>query len=193
MITGIDIIKEQLSIAAGNDLSLKKEDISIHGWSMEARINAENPFSNFLPDIGLAKELRWPSGAFVRIDSHMRSKLQISKEYDSMIGKVITWGRTREECRLRMIRALKETRIEGFATTVPFHLWLIQKEDFISSSFDTKFIEKNWPEKEELNRKTNDEAIVAGILVQRENASHKTMATGSLWKNRATIDGLCNY
>ena len=68
MITGIDIIKEQLSIAAGNDLSLK-EHISIHGWSMEARINAENPFSNFLPDIGLAKELQ-PSGAFVRIDSH---------------------------------------------------------------------------------------------------------------------------
>ena len=193
MITGIDIIKEQLSIAAGNELSLSPDEISIRGWSMEARINAENPFSNFLPDIGLARELRWPSGAFVRIDSHMRSKLQVSKEYDSMIGKVITWGRTREECRLRMIRALKETRIEGFASTLPFHLWLIQKQDFISSNFDTKFIEKNWPEKEESNRKTNDEAIVAGILVQRENASHKTSSTSTLWKNRAVVDGLCNY
>ena len=193
MITGIDIIAEQISICAGNELSFKQEDIPLYGWSMEARINAENPFSNFLPDIGLAKELRWPSGPFVRIDSHMRSKLQISKEYDSMIGKVITWGRTREECRKRMIRALKETRIEGFATTIPFHLWLIEKEDFINSSFDTKFIEKNWPEKEAIVKKTDDEAIVGGILVQKSTASKRSISSKSLWKEKAVLNSLEAY
>jgi acetyl-CoA carboxylase biotin carboxylase subunit len=141
MITGVDLIKEQISVAAGYPLSFHQEEIVINGWAMECRINAENPAKNFMPSPGLVKTYLPPGGYGVRIDSAVYSGYQISPFYDSMVAKVIVWGNTREEAIQRMKRALGEFVIEGVKTTIPFHLKLLEHESFIKGDFNTKFLE----------------------------------------------------
>ncbi|WP_232696094.1 acetyl-CoA carboxylase biotin carboxylase subunit [Brevibacillus daliensis] len=141
LITGIDLIKEQISVAYGNELSFTQEDIVLDGWALECRINAENASRNFMPSPGKITEYLPPGGFGVRIDSAAYAGYVIPPYYDSMIAKVIVWGKTRDEAISRMRRALEEFTIEGIHTTIPFHLKLLEHEVFISGDFDTKFLE----------------------------------------------------
>ncbi|ATO50951.1 acetyl-CoA carboxylase biotin carboxylase subunit [Brevibacillus laterosporus] len=141
MVTGLDLIKEQISVAFGNYLSFTQEDIVLDGWSMECRINAENPAKNFMPSPGKIEGYLAPGGFGVRIDSAAYPGYSIPPYYDSMIAKVIVWGKTREEAIERMKRALQEFMIEGIHTTIPFHLKLLEHEVFTGGQFDTKFLE----------------------------------------------------
>ena len=142
MVTGVDLVQEQLKIASGEKLNFKQEDIKINGWSIECRINAENPSRNFMPSPGEVTMYLPPGGFGVRVDSAMYTGYSIPPFYDSMVAKLIVHADTREEAVLRMKRALDEFIIEGVHTTIPFHLNLMDNDVFKSGDFDTKFLEK---------------------------------------------------
>ncbi|MFD1030700.1 acetyl-CoA carboxylase biotin carboxylase subunit [Metaplanococcus flavidus] len=142
MITGVDLIQQQLRVASGETLSFGQEDITFKGWSIECRINAENPAKNFMPSAGRVDMYLPPGGMGVRIDSAMYSGYSIPPYYDSMVAKLITFADTREEAVAKMKRALGEFVIEGVFTTIPFHLKLMDHEVFKSGDFNTKFLEK---------------------------------------------------
>ncbi|MDA1474893.1 acetyl-CoA carboxylase biotin carboxylase subunit [Bacillus changyiensis] len=141
MVTGVDLIKEQIKVASGERLSLFQNDVTFTGWAMECRINAENPEKNFMPSAGKIEMYLPPGGLGVRIDSAVYPGYTIPPYYDSMIAKVITYGKTRDEAISRMKRALSEFVIEGIHTTIPFHLKLLEHETFVSGEFNTKFLE----------------------------------------------------
>jgi acetyl-CoA carboxylase biotin carboxylase subunit len=142
MITGIDLVQQQLKIASGEKLVYRQDDIKINGWSIECRINAENPSKNFMPSPGKVTMYMPPGGFGVRVDSAMYTGYSIPPFYDSMVAKLIVHADTREEAVARMKRALDEFIIEGVDTTIPFHLNLMDNEVFKSGDFDTKFLEK---------------------------------------------------
>lgn len=142
MISNVDILKEQIYVAAGEKLSFTQDDIILRGHAIECRINAENPDKNFIPCPGKIDAYVPPGGFGVRVDSHVYQGYSIPPYYDSMIAKVICWGRNRHEARRRMYRALKEFVITGVETTLPFHQDIIEDEVFMSGKFDTSFIEE---------------------------------------------------
>jgi len=141
MVTGVDLIKEMILIASGEKLTLTQEQVEFRGWSIECRINAENPEKNFLPSAGKIEMYLPPGGFGVRVDSGAYPGYIIPPYYDSMIAKVISYGATREEAIARMKRALEEFVIEGIKTTIPFHLKLLENETFVGGDFNTKFLE----------------------------------------------------
>lgn len=141
MVTGVDLIKEQIRVASGESLQLKQEEVIFNGWAIECRINAENPEKNFMPSPGKINMYLPPGGLGVRIDSAAYPGYSIPPYYDSMIAKVITYGSTREEAISRMKRALSEFVVEGIHTTIPFHLKLLEHEKFVEGQFNTKFLE----------------------------------------------------
>ncbi|KAF0133525.1 MAG: acetyl-CoA carboxylase biotin carboxylase subunit [Candidatus Saganbacteria bacterium] len=147
MITSIDIIKEQIKIAAGEELKIRQKDIRFYGHAIECRINAENPDRNFLPSPGDITLYLPPGGPGVRVDSHAYQGYKIAPFYDSLIAKLICWGVTREEAIARMKRALSEFIIEGVHTTIPFHLKVLANESFVAGDFSTHFIEKHFSNK----------------------------------------------
>jgi acetyl-CoA carboxylase biotin carboxylase subunit len=134
-----DLIREQILVAAGVPISGKNYYPQLH--AIECRINAENPFMNFTPSPGLITTLHTPGGHGIRVDSHVYSGYRIPPNYDSMIGKLITVAQTREEAIAKMHRALSEYVIEGIKTTIPFHIKLMQNEDFKAGNYTTKFME----------------------------------------------------
>lgn len=140
--TGIDIVKEQIKIAAGETLKLKQKDVEFRGYSMECRINAENPSKNFMPCPGTITGLNLPGGNGVRIDTAIYEGYTIPPTYDSMIAKIITHGDSRNEAISKMKRALEETVIEGVDTNIDFLFKIIKNPNFIRGNFDTSFIEK---------------------------------------------------
>lgn len=142
MVTGVDLIKEQINIAYGNPLTLKQEDIVLRGHAIECRINAENPEYNFRPSPGTISNLLVPGGYGTRIESHIYSGYTIPSNYDSMIGKVIVWGANRDEAIRRMRRTLEEFKITGIDTNIDFQLEILYNEKFVENSIDTSFIEK---------------------------------------------------
>lgn len=141
MVTGIDLIKEQLTVAAGCPLSFRQQDIRINGWAMECRINAENPAQDFMPSPGKVTAYTPPGGFGVRVDGSVYAGYQITPFYDSMVAKLIVWGKDRQDAISRMRRALDEFVIDGIKTTIPFHRQLMEHETFVSGDFDTKFLE----------------------------------------------------
>ncbi len=142
MITGIDIIKEQIKIAAGEKLPFQQKNINFNGHAIECRINAENPYNGFSPSPGRITFYNPPGGPGVRVDSHAYNGYRIPPHYDSMIGKLIVHGDTREEAIARCRRALSEFMIEGVSTTIPFDLFLLDTREFIEGRYDTGFIER---------------------------------------------------
>ena len=144
MITGIDLVKEQLRIAAGAKLSFGQEDITLRGHAIECRINAENPEAGFIPSPGLISAYHAPGGMGIRVDSSIYQGWEVSPFYDPMIAKVIAWGRDRDEAIGRMEAALSEMVIEGIATSIPFHLELLRDEGFRSGRFHPKYIEEEF-------------------------------------------------
>ncbi|ATF25195.1 acetyl-CoA carboxylase biotin carboxylase subunit [Brochothrix thermosphacta] len=141
MVYGIDLIKEMISIANNNPLSVKQEDLKSNGWAIECRINAEDPTNNFMPSAGLINFYLPPGGYGVRVDSAAYPGYRIPPYYDSMVAKLIVHGDTREEAIARMKRALAEFSIEGVKTTIPFHQRVLNHEKFIAADFNTKFLE----------------------------------------------------
>ncbi|HWQ74010.1 MAG TPA: acetyl-CoA carboxylase biotin carboxylase subunit [Syntrophomonas sp.] len=146
MITGIDIVKEQIRIATGEKLSLSQQDVKVNGWAIECRINAEDPDNDFLPSPGQITEYWCPGGPGVRIDSGAYSGYVIPPYYDSMIAKLIVWGRTRAEAIERMRRALLEYKVGNIRTTVPFHLRVLDNAFFQKGEVYTNFIQRRMGE-----------------------------------------------
>ncbi|GIP51997.1 MULTISPECIES: acetyl-CoA carboxylase biotin carboxylase subunit [Paenibacillus] len=143
MVTGIDLIQEMISVAEGNPLSFTQDEVKLNGWSIECRINAEDPSRNFMPSPGKIGFYLAPGGPGVRVDSGAYPGYTISPYYDSMIAKLIVWGATREEAIAKMKRALAEFAIEGIHTTIPFHQKLLEHPVFLKGDFDIKFLEEH--------------------------------------------------
>ena len=141
MITGIDLVREQIRIAEGKDLSCKQEDIAFRGHAIECRINAEDPWT-FAPSPGMVTYYHAAGGMHVRVDSGLYAGYKVPPYYDSMIAKVIVYGRNRERCIMRLRRALEEMVIEGVKTNIPLHQALITNEDVLSGDYTIKWLEE---------------------------------------------------
>jgi len=144
MVTGVDIVKEMLRVATGRKLRYTQDDIRIHGWSIECRILAEDPYHNFMPSTGRIIGLWEPTGLGVRLESGVYQGMEITPYYDSLIAKLAVWGETRGEAILRMRRALAEYRIIGVKTTIPFHIQVMDSTRYQGGQFDTSFLEQHF-------------------------------------------------
>ena len=144
MVTGLDLIKEQIRIASGEKMKYKQKDITFIGHSLEARINAENPAKNFMPCPGLIEELHLPGGNGVRVDTAVYAGYKVPQNYDSMIAKVIVHGKDRKESIAKMKSALSELVISGIETNTDFILKILDNEKFKANDYDTSFIEKEF-------------------------------------------------
>jgi acetyl-CoA carboxylase biotin carboxylase subunit len=177
MVTGVDIVKEQIRIARGRQLRYTQEDIHMNGWAIECRINAEDPYNNFMPSTGRITHIILPSGPGVRVDTGVYPGFEISPYYDSLISKLIVWGETRAEAILRMRRALEEYKIVGVRTNIPFHQNLMDSHRFMGGQFDTRFVEERFSmEAAEEGKDTHPEiaAIIATLVAhqQTQRAAH---------------------
>ncbi len=142
--TGLDLVREQLRIAAGLPLEITQEQVSFRGHAIEARITAEDPLNRFLPAAGLIAALNDPAGPGVRLDSGIYPGMPVPLFYDSLLAKLICWGQDRGEAMARLRRALDEYTIVGVRTTIPFHQWLLRQPAFIAGEFSTDFIAEAW-------------------------------------------------
>jgi len=149
IVTGIDIVKEQLRIARGRPLQYRQEDIKINGAAIECRINAEDPYNNFIPSTGKIAHSQIPTGPGVRVDTGVFPGFEITPFYDPMISKLIVWGETRAQAIMRMRRALEEYRIVGVRTNIPFHQTLMDSPRFMGGQYDTRFVEERFSMKEQ--------------------------------------------
>ena len=191
MITGLDLVKEQIKIARGEALSYQQDDLKISGHAMELRVYAEDPLNNFLPDIGTLQTYNTPKGNGVRVDDGFEEGMEIPIYYDPMIAKLITFGANREEAIDRMIRAIDEYDITGIQTTLSFGKFVMQHEAFTSGKFDTHFVSKYF-NTDSLKHDNEDEAMLAALttilLLQKEkvavSASTQVESTSNWKKNR---------
>jgi len=141
-VSGVDLVKEQILVAAGEKLSFTQDEVVIRGHAIEFRVNAEDPYNNFTPSPGLVEAVHFPGGPGIRIDSHVYSGYTISPYYDSMIGKIIATGKDRDESIIRLRRALEEFTINGPHTSVPLGEALLNNRRFIDGTYNTAFLEK---------------------------------------------------
>jgi acetyl/propionyl-CoA carboxylase alpha subunit len=144
MITGIDLVKEQIKVARGEKLSFTQDDLSIRGHALELRVYAEDPTNNFLPDIGLLVEYKKPEGPGVRVDDGFEAGMDIPIYYDPMIAKLVAYGKDRTEAIDRMLRAIDEYKITGVKNTLKFGAFVFAHPDFVSGNFDTHFVAKHF-------------------------------------------------
>ncbi|MBI5824401.1 MAG: acetyl-CoA carboxylase biotin carboxylase subunit [Chloroflexi bacterium] len=144
MVTGVDIVAEQIRIARGRQLSYTQEQIQLKGHAIECRVNAEDPFNGFMPSTGRITHSILPTGPGVRVDTGVYLGFEITPYYDPMIAKLIVWGETRAQAILRMRRALEEYRIVGVRTNIPFHQTLMDSHRFMGGQFDTRFVEERF-------------------------------------------------
>ncbi|MCG2784156.1 MAG: acetyl-CoA carboxylase biotin carboxylase subunit [Anaerolineae bacterium] len=149
MVTGVDIVKEQIRIARGRPLQYKQEDIKINGAAIECRINAEDPYNGFMPSTGIITQSLLPTGPGIRVDTGVYPGFEITPFYDPMLSKLIVWGETRAQAILRMRRALEEYRIVGVRTNIPFHQTLMDSHRFMGGQYDTRFVEERFAIQEE--------------------------------------------
>tara|TARA_R110001592_G_scaffold162584_2_gene395963 strand:- start:84627 stop:86114 length:1488 start_codon:yes stop_codon:yes gene_type:complete len=172
MITGIDLVKEQIRVARGEKLSFSQDDLKIHGHSIEVRVYAENARENFMPDIGNLRVYKRPHGVGVRVDDGFVEGMDIPIYYDPMISKLVTYGKDREEARLRMIRAIEDYKIVGLSTTMEFAKFVMEHEAFISGNFDTHFVNKHFSP-ELLDKATDGNEDIAAMIVAHLLAGNK--------------------
>ncbi len=191
LITGLDLVKEQIKIARGEKLSFTQEDIAMKGHAIELRVYAEDPATNFLPDIGTLETYRLPQGPGVRVDDGFEEGMEIPIYYDPMIAKLITYGENRAQAIERMIRAIDEYQITGIETTLGFGKFVMQHEAFTSGNFDTHFV-KNYFKPSNLLHENEQEASIAALVAaklmqkqtQQFNTVNQTAKTSSWKKNR---------
>ena len=171
MTTGVDIVAEQLRITRGRKLSYKQEDIKFNGHAIECRINAEDPYNDFLPSTGRITHSLLPTGPGIRVDTGVYPGFEITPYYDPMIAKLIVWGETRAQAILRMRRALEEYRIVGVRTNIPFHQTMMDSHRFMGGQYDTRFVEERFSMREiEKSKQTFDKtaAIFATLVAHTE-------------------------
>lgn len=189
LITGLDLVKEQIRVAEGHKLSFSQKDLSIYGHALELRVCAEDPTNNFLPDIGRLTTYRVPQGPGIRVDDCMEEGMEIPIYYDNMIAKLIVWADTRRNAIEKMKRAITEYRISGVANTLQFGHWVMENEHFINGDFDTKFID-NYFKPEYLQASTDgtlEEAlsIVSSHIFSNQKAdtaiAHQAAQADSEW------------
>jgi acetyl/propionyl-CoA carboxylase alpha subunit len=189
-VTGIDIVKEQLRIARGRPLRYTQDDIQQRGWAIECRINAEDPYNEFMPSTGRITHTVLPTGPGIRVDTGVYVGFEITPYYDSLISKLVVWGETRGEAILRMRRALEEYRIIGVHTNIPFHQHLLDSHRFMGGQFDTGFVEQRFSmsAREDDKQYQPEIAAVLATLVahqQMERAAHvirRDVRDTSNWK-----------
>ncbi len=187
-ITNIDLVKEQIRVAEGKELSFKQDDLTINGHAVEVRVYAEDPKNNFLPDIGKLQTYKTPKGIGVRVDDGFEQGMQIPIYYDPMIAKLITHGRTREEAIQRMIRAIDDYKITGIETTLGFCKFVMKHEAFTSGNFDTHFVQKHFKPEFLINHNSEEEeiaAVLAAKLFEEKSIETKVstkVASQSNWK-----------
>jgi acetyl-CoA carboxylase biotin carboxylase subunit len=145
MVTGVDLIAEQIRVAAGDRLSVRQEDIAFRGHAIEFRINAEDPNDNFSPQTGVIETLNLPGGPGVRVDTHLFRGYEVPPYYDSLLGKLIVWGETREIALARSRRALAEFEIGGVSTNIPFHRGIIDNDVFLNARVSTNLLDRVGP------------------------------------------------
>jgi acetyl-CoA carboxylase biotin carboxylase subunit len=192
LITSVDLVKEQIKVAQGQKLSFSQDDIIMKGHAVEVRVYAEDPFNNFSPDIGILKTYKLPDSIGVRVDNGFEQGMEIPIFYDSMLCKLITYGKDRQEAIDRMVRAIDDFSITGVITTLPFGKFVMENEHFKSGNFDTHFV-KNHFDSDFLDLTNEKEAKIAGLLAKHlvESNSHAIVSNGQLsnksnWKkNRA--------
>jgi len=170
-VTGIDIVKEQIRIARGRQMRYSQEDVKLNGWAIECRINAEDPYTGFLPSTGVVTHSLLPTGPGVRVDTGVYPGFEISPYYDSLISKLIVWGETRAEAILRMRRSLEEYKIVGVRTNIPFHQNLMDSPRFMGGQFDTRFVEERFSmdgAEEVRHQNAHIAAILATLVAHRQ-------------------------
>ncbi len=193
LVTGIDIVKEQISIASGRRLRYKQADIAPKGWAIECRITAEDPYNNFMPSTGVVNYLKEPNGPGVRVESMLYEGCEVSLYYDPMVAKLIVWGDTRAEAILRMRRALNEYRIGGIRTSIPFHQELMDSPEFMWGTFDTGFLSRRRISARHPHSTEHEKlaAVVAAMIAHEEGrhavarvgqSNGDSKPTGSLWQ-----------
>lgn len=192
MITGIDLVKEQIKVARGEKLSFTQEDLKINGHALELRVCAEDPTNNFLPDTGKLEMYQPPKGPSVRVDDGYEEGMEIPIFYDSMISKLVVHAPTRDEAIERLCRAIDEYYIKGIRTTLQFGKWAVRSEPFRTGNFDTKFIEKHFKPEYLLQYDDQSEevaALLASFIWEQDREQKRTVATatgtaGNGWKLR---------
>lgn len=190
LVTGIDIAQEQLRIARGRRLRFKQKDIQIRGWAIECRINAEDPYNNYLPSTGTISTMRLPTGPGVRVDTGVFRGYEITPYYDSMVSKLICYGETRGEAVLRMRRALEEYRITGVKTNIPFHQHMMDSHRFLTGNFDTKFVEDRFSMSDRTADQDMEAAVLATLMAHHQGMQASQIIapagasseSGSAWK-----------
>lgn len=193
LITGVDLVREQIRVARGETLEIKQEDLKIHGHAIEVRVYAEDPTNNFLPDIGKLQQYTRPQGAGIRVDDGFEKGMDIPIYYDPMIAKLSVHAGTRDEAIDRMVRAIDEYEITGITTTLSFCKYVMGHEQFQSGKFDTKFVEQYYNPEVLKQSLTAEEQEVAAVFAAWSLNKHKKSqqpenATGrstSKWKDRA--------
>ncbi len=186
MVSGVDIVKEQIAIAAGRRLRYAQADISPKGWAIECRITAEDPFNNFLPSGGVVTYLKEPTGPGVRVESALYRGGEISLFYDPMVAKLIVHGESRAEAILRMRRALSEYRIGGIKTSIPFHQLIMDSTEFIWGTFDTGFLARRSLRKpEDAANEGEKVAAVAAALIAHEERRQAAVHVGAAQEGAA--------
>jgi acetyl-CoA carboxylase biotin carboxylase subunit len=193
-ITGIDLVKEQIKIARGEQLSFTQEDLKINGHSIELRVYAEDPNNNFLPDIGKLQTYKIPQGLGVRVDDGFVEGMDIPIYYDPMIAKLVTFGKDREEAIERMIRAIDDYQITGIQTTLAFGKFVMQHEAFRSGNFDTHFV-KNYFTPDSLKDHKEEEAEIAAMAIAKlwKDLSKKTIQQTENNESSAWLSNRRNY
>jgi len=180
LVTGRDLVKDQLRIAAGEKLGFGQDDVALHGWAIECRVNAEDPFASFIPSPGTVVGLRAPGGPWVRDDTGVYAGCTIPRFYDTLMAKLIVWGPDREAAIARMTRALGEYKVAGVQTTIPILERIIRHPDFVAGRLSTGFMERllaaDKPEGAGRHRKI---ALIAAALTAYERAGRPASAVGS--------------
>jgi acetyl-CoA carboxylase biotin carboxylase subunit len=190
MVTGIDIVKEQIRIARGRPLRYRQEEVSFSGWALECRINAEDPYNQFSPSTGQIRFQQVPTGPGVRVDTGVYTGFTVTPYYDSLISKLVVWGETRAEAILRMRRALEEYRIIGVKTNLPFHQALLDSPRFMAGLFDTRFVEERFSIDDPFEGDDHHPAMAAILATLAEHRASQRAAQmlepagqpGSHWK-----------
>jgi acetyl-CoA carboxylase biotin carboxylase subunit len=195
MVTGIDLVKEQIRIAAGLSIGFQQQDITLKGAAIECRIYAEDPDNNFFPSPGAIKFLRVPGGPGIRDDSGVYEGWVVPVEYDPLISKLIAWAPTREEAIHRMLRALGEYQVEGIRTNLDFFRQALKHPDFRSANIDTGFIDR-WlderPEPPRLPDRLRDLAVIAAALQDSsvDETKESPPDPASRWRTAGRLTGL---
>lgn len=189
LVSGVDIVKDQLRVASGRALRYSQEDLRMNGWALECRVCAEDPYDGFLPSTGSITGLQEPTGPGVRVDSGIYEGFDVSLYYDPLISKLSVWGETRGEAILRMRRALEEYRIIGVKTNIPFHQQIVNHTEFIYGQFDTSFVESRFAMQQSNGRDLLEAAAIAAAMVahdqrrsHRGTLEHQSAPASNSWR-----------